>query len=257
MDVSEKWGTDVDTAVNLALEELEATKDQVKITVLEQPSRGFFGIGSKLALVRVEKLKEETIIKETFEKKEKVDIVEKSCETSNNEILKEEQKEKEEDLVTNKVENNVTEVEKNEALNFLKEVTEQMGLDVSMTCKIENESLFINITGKDAGTIIGKRGQTLDSIQYLTSLVVNNKKGGNYIRVVVDVEDYRAKREKTLERLAKRLGEKVIKTQKSVRLEPMNPYERKVIHATLQKNPKLETRSEGKDPYRRVIIELK
>ena len=110
--------------------------------------------------------------------------------------------------------------------------------------------------GKDSGTIIGKRGQTLDAIQYLTSLVVN-KDNEKYQRVVVDAENYREKRERTLEQLANRLADKVIKSRKSVRLEPMNPYERKVIHSTLQSNPKVITRSEGEEPYRRVIIELK
>ena len=142
------------------------------------------------------------------------------------------------------------------ALDFLKEVTEQMGLVVDVTAKANENSVLLNIQGKDSGTIIGKRGQTLDAIQYLTSLVVN-KDQDNYVRVVVDAENYRSKREKTLEKLASRLADKVVKTKRSVRLEPMNPYERKVIHATLQSNPRVTTRSEGQDPYRRVIIELK
>ena len=104
--------------------------------------------------------------------------------------------------------------------------------------------------------MIGKRGQTLDAIQYLTSLVVNKEKE-KYTKVVVDAENYRAKREKTLEALAYRLANKVWKSKRSVKLEPMNPYERKVIHATLQNHPHVTTRSEGEDPYRRVIIELK
>ena len=142
------------------------------------------------------------------------------------------------------------------ALEFLAEVTEQMGLSLDITAKEGGESLYIDIQGKDSGTIIGKRGQTLDAIQYLTSLVVN-KDQENYTRVVVDAENYRAKREKTLEMLAIRLANKVAKSKKSVKLEPMNPYERKVIHATLQNHPHVTTKSEGQDPYRRVIIELK
>ena len=118
------------------------------------------------------------------------------------------------------------------------------------------ETLYIDIQGKDSGTVIGKRGQTLDAIQYLTSLVVNKEQSG-YTRVVIDAENYRAKREKTLELLAIRLAKKVGKTKRSIKLEPMNPYERKVIHATLQNHPYVTTRSEGQDPYRRVIIELK
>ena len=114
-----------------------------------------------------------------------------------------------------------------------------MGLELDITAKEGKDVLYVDIQGKDSGTIIGKRGQTLDAIQYLTSLVVNKEQNA-YTRVVVDAENYRAKREKTLELL-----------------EPMNPYERKVIHATLQNHPRVTTRSEGQDPYRRVIIELK
>ena len=153
-------------------------------------------------------------------------------------------------------EENLTVCENHIALDFLREVTDEMGLSLDITAKEGEETLYINIQGKDSGTIIGKRGQTLDAIQYLTSLVVN-KDREKYMRVVIDAENYRAKREKTLEALAQRLASKVVKTRRSVKLEPMNPYERKVIHSTLQSNPKVVTRSEGQDPYRRVIIELK
>lgn len=261
MDFSEKWGTDVDTAVNLALAELKLTIDEVDVTVLEEPSRGFFGIGSKLALVRVEKKKkaEEPIVApepEVIEKAEEpVEI--KKPKAEHKKEPKAEKKEKIE--AKSSVEREAGElfpVEEHIALDFLKEVTEQMGLEIEISARANDENVFVNIQGKDSGTIIGKRGQTLDAIQYLTSLVVN-KEQSNYIRVVVDAENYRAKREKTLEKLAMRLADKVIKTKRSVRLEPMNPYERKVIHATLQHNARVTTRSEGQDPYRRVIIELK
>ena len=142
-------------------------------------------------------------------------------------------------------------IDNHEALAFLKEITEKMGL-----AKAGEDIVYLEMDGKDSGTIIGKRGQTLDAIQYLTSLVVN-KDSEKYIKVVIDAENYRAKRQKTLEQLANRLAAKVVKTKKYVRLEPMNPYERKIIHATLQKNPNIITRSEGEEPYRRVIIELK
>ena len=146
--------------------------------------------------------------------------------------------------------------EDNRVLLFLKSITETMGLEVSVEAKENEEMIFVDIEGKDSGTIIGKRGQTLDAIQYLTSLVAN-KGDGKYIKVVVDAENYRTKREKTLEQLANRLALKVKKSRKSVRLEPMNPYERKVIHSTLQNNPDVVTRSEGEEPYRRVIIDIK
>ena len=131
-----------------------------------------------------------------------------------------------------------------------------MGLSLNLKAKVGKDVVYLEMDGKDSGSVIGKRGQTLDAIQYLTSLVVN-KNSENYVKVVVDAENYRAKRQKTLEQLANRLAAKVIKTKKYVRLEPMNPYERKIIHATLQQNPNITTRSEGEEPYRRVVIELK
>ena len=148
------------------------------------------------------------------------------------------------------------EIEEHAALDFLKDMTGKMGLSLNLKAKVGEDVVYIEMDGKDSGTVIGKRGQTLDAIQYLTSLVIN-KDSDKYVKVVVDAENYRAKRQKTLEQLANRLAAKVIKTKKYVRLEPMNPYERKVIHATLQQNPNITTRSEGDEPYRRVIIELK
>ncbi len=285
MDVSEKWGTDVETAVNLALADLKLTRDEVEVTVLEEPSRGFFGIGSKLALVRVEKKKPEPApepkpepkpepVKEEIKKeKEEIKAAKSEAKAKKPEAKKgqrnerrgerrserrEKQKEKEA-APKFSLEAEFTDLEpapEHPAVAFLAEVTEQMGLEIKISAKANAENVFVNISGKDSGTVIGKRGQTLDAIQYLTSLVVN-KDNEKYTRVVVDAENYRAKREKTLEKLANRLADKVVKTKRSVRLEPMNPYERKVIHATLQSNSRVTTRSEGQDPYRRVIIELK
>ena len=275
MDFSEKWGTDVDTAVQLALADLKLTIDEVDVTVLEEPSRGFFGIGSKLALVRVEKKKsakpelapisekkpDENIQPEQTKKIEKVEKVE-GTETPKNrkERTNKKHNKREREPIAPVIEKipdeELTVCTDHPALKFLEEVTKEMGLTLDITAKTGEESLYIDIQGKDSGTIIGKRGQTLDAIQYLTSLVVN-KENQKYTRVVVDAENYRAKREKTLEKLALRLAGKVVKTKRSVKLEPMNPYERKVIHATLQNHPQVTTRSEGQDPYRRVIIELK
>lgn len=264
MDFSEKWGKDVDEAVRLALIDLNLTEDQVKVTVLEEPTKGFFGLGSKLAKVRVEKkveIKEERVQKtETYYKPEKPQKKE-------NEI-KAEKRERKDDRPRQTGENpfegsfsirekpaDLKELQDSEAEVFLKEITAKMGLNLKMKVLGNDSCMFVDIEGRDSGTIIGKRGQTLDAIQYLTSLVVNKDKE-KYMRVVVDAENYREKRERTLEQLANRLADKVVKTRKSVRLEPMNPYERKVIHATLQVNPKVTTRSEGEEPYRRVIIEL-
>lgn len=291
MDYSEKWGVDVEEAVRLALIDLKLSRDEVEVTVLEQPSKGFFGIGSKLAKVRVEKKKEEK--KEEAAKTDVVFDKEKGAEgpeaVGNDEAVKEKKVETErhqnrdgrkDDRKSRKNRNRnerkvhdgkqnernlnidvvdkekLEEVEEHEALTFLKDVTEKMGLYLNFKARVGEDMVYIEMDGKDSGTIIGKRGQTLDSIQYLTSLVIN-KDSENYIKVVIDAENYRAKRQKTLEQLVERLAAKVIRTGKYVRLEPMNPYERKIIHATLQQNPEIITRSEGEEPYRRVIIELK
>lgn len=288
MDYSEKWGVDVDEAVRLALMDLKCSRDEVEVMVLEQPSKGFFGIGSKLAKVRVEK-------KKTEEKEASDDIYDKTAIKAAKSVAagsaaehkpKEKSKDKPHTKDNNKRnrknknrnekksgeykkdfsesslnievvdKSKLKDVEEHEALDFLKDITEKMGLNLGFSVKTGDDVVYIEMNGKDSGTVIGKRGQTLDSLQYLTSLVIN-KGRENYIKVVIDAENYRAKRQKTLEQLANRLAAKVVKTKKYVRLEPMNPYERKIIHATLQQNPDVSTRSEGEEPYRRVVIELK
>jgi spoIIIJ-associated protein len=151
---------------------------------------------------------------------------------------------------------NLERIEGNEASVFLKDIIEKMGLTVDVNVFKNDECVYIEIEGPDSRTMIGKRGQTLDSIQYLTNLVMN-KEREDYQRVIIDVEGYRSRREKTLERLTVKLAKKVQKTGKSVRLEPMNPYERKVIHSTVQNISGVETHSEGEEPYRRVVIDKK
>ena len=253
MDYSEKWGRDVDEAVKLALEDLKVSIDEVDVTVLEEPSRGFFGIGSKLALVRVEKKK----IAEP-EPEPPAPAYEAPVQAAVQEPVKEKEEARPKQNKEKKNRQKATKENKTKKpeLSVLREVIKEMGLDCEVSGKMGKETIYLNIQGKDSGTIIGKRGQTLDSIQYLVSLVVN-KDSNKYTRVVVDAENYRAKRERTLEALAFRLAGKVTRSKRPVKLEPMNPYERKVIHATLQNHPHVTTRSEGEDPYRRVIIELK
>lgn len=142
--------------------------------------------------------------------------------------------------------------------NFLRILFNKMKIDTNIKIERKKYDLNINVegNGKDMGIIIGKRGKTLDSIQYLTSLKVN-KGREKYIRIVLDTEGYRQKREETLKRLAFRMAEKVKRIGKSVKLEYMNPYERRIIHSTLQNDPNVTTYSEGKEPYRKVVIELK
>ena len=204
MEYLERYGDTVEAAKKLAADELGLSVDDVEVEVLEEPKKGFLGLGAKQAFVRVTpKLSPEKI-----------------------------------------------------ALAFVEDITKKMGLDLSMESSVHEGIIYIDIEGKDAGTIIGKRGQTLDSLQYLTNLAVN-KNTDKYVKVVINAENYREKRESTLEQLAIRLAGKVSKTKRPVRLEPMNPYERKVIHTTLQDDVRVNTRSEGDEPYRRVVIEVR
>lgn len=291
MIYSEKWGTSIEEAVRLALSDLKLTIDEVNVIVLEEPSKGFFGLGNKLAKVRVEK-KEVMETPKVEEPKAKVDIkpkaeerapqkpeikaeakIETKPEIKAEAKIETKTEKKPEPKFPQKREKETKEgkgtfssIQKkpdglkpladHEALTFIRETVSKMGLKLTVAGKTDDECIYIEISGDDSGTIIGKRGQTLDALQYLTSLVANKNKE-KYVRVVIDAENYRAKREKTLEQLALRLAEKVVKSRKPVRLEPMNPYERKVIHSTLQSHTKVTTRSEGEEPYRRVIIELK
>lgn len=144
------------------------------------------------------------------------------------------------------------------AIEFLGQVFEAMNMTVNIAAEYneEEKEININLTGDDMGILIGKRGQTLDSLQYLVSLVVN-KKSDDYIRIKLDTENYRERRKETLETLAKNIAYKVKRTKRSVSLEPMNPYERRIIHAALQNDKYVVTRSDGEEPFRHVIISLK
>ena len=285
LDVVEKWGDSVDQAVDLALRDMKLSRDDVDIEVLEEPSRGFLGIvGQKLARVKVTRkgadIKEpEKKEEKSFEPVKKVAPVEAAREEEPDEEAKPERRWKKnnnkkplselidtdepltpeaslEDLDFHKQMKELPPCTEHPALTFLDDVIKEMGLDLKMDAKADDTNIYIELSGEDCGTIIGRRGQTLDAIQYLTSLVVN-KEHDQYIKVVLDAEDYRSRREKTLEQLADKMARKAVKSHRSVKLDPMNPYERKVIHATLQKNPRVTTRSEGQDPYRRVVIEPK
>ena len=292
MRSSEKWGVDVETAVGLALKDLKLERDEVEVEVLEESSNGFLGIGSKLARVRVtakedkgnnvkekatfddidailaglpenssSKLPDEVRAEyDKYEAEEREDARAREKAHAKSRKNSKSSKNKKYDL---SVEDSMLyEVKKLDPVQghpveaFLRDIADKMGIDLDFSVKAGEELVFVEITGKDTGTIIGKRGATLDAVQCLASYVVN-KENGKYTRVILDAENYRSKREKTLVNLANRLAGKVERTRHSVTLEPMNPYERKVIHCTLQNHPKVKTRSEGKDPYRKVIIELK
>ena len=150
------------------------------------------------------------------------------------------------------------EEEKDPAEDFLAKVFAAMGVKAEAQIEFDEEekTMNINLTGDDMGMLIGKRGQTLDSLQYLVSLVVN-KDAENYIRVKVDTENYRQRRKDTLENLAKNISYKVKRTKRAVSLEPMNPYERRIIHSALQNDRYVSTHSEGEEPFRRVVVTLK
>lgn len=284
MKFSEKWGDSIDNAVDLALADLKLTREEVNIIVLEEPTRGFFGIGSKLAKVRVEeKAKEKPAkpVKTEAPKEPKKEVkVEKPVSSAEKEEVKTEEKPERKKNKRNhkkdrkpemKAESedsfnfgeanifgerptDLVEQAEHPAKDFLTQITKEMGIDVNIKVSTNADCVYVDIDGPDSGTVIGKRGQTLDAVQYLTSLVVNKGESG-YIRVVIDAEGYRQKREIALEKLALRLAEKAKRSGKSVRLEPMNPYERKVIHTALQKVSGVTTKSEGEEPYRRVVIE--
>ena len=147
------------------------------------------------------------------------------------------------------------------AADFLNKVFDAMDLTVKLDVNIEDQdneqTINIDIVGDDMGVLIGKRGQTLDSLQYLTSLIVNRESDDKFSRVRLDTENYRERRQQTLENLAKNIAKKVKRIKKPVALEPMNPYERRIIHSALQNDKYCTTRSEGEEPYRHVVVVLK
>ena len=142
------------------------------------------------------------------------------------------------------------------AVTFLQEIFQAMGMSVSIETKLKERQLAIELSGDEMGVLIGKRGQTLDSLQYLVSLVVN-KGSSPYVSILLDTENYRQRRKETLESLAYNLAKKVKQTKRNVVLEPMNPYERRIIHSSLQNDRYVTTYSEGEEPYRNVVITLK
>lgn len=145
----------------------------------------------------------------------------------------------------------------NEAKTFLMEVLQSMNMEAEVNLKYENNEIKIELIGPNMGLLIGYRGETLDSLQYLISLVVNKNHDEEYKRVILDTENYRAKREETLKRLASKIAYKVRISGRVLKLEPMNPYERRIIHSTLQNDSYIYTFSEGEEPYRRVVVDLK
>lgn len=262
----------VDDAITEALIQLGVTSDKLEYEVIEKGSTGFLGIGAKQAVIEarkkhevVEKKAEEVKpVKETKAVKENKEI--KAAEKPERKAEKKPHvpaKEVKETKVEEKPVRHSSELAKVEDVTmeavekFLKDTLNAMGMDVELTTCVDKEgALSIEMKGNNMGILIGKRGQTLDSLQYLANRVANKHQDG-YVRVKLDTENYRARREETLKNLAKNIAYKVKRSRRPVSLEPMNPYERRIIHSALQNDPYVTTHSEGEEPYRKVVITLK
>ena len=253
MDFVEYKGKTVDDAITEACQALTVTSDRLEYEVIEKGSSGILGFGSKPAIIKARVKIEKKEEKKEVKPQKKADKVEKTA--VKNEVKEEVKKEEKAPKKEFKSDKSSTVVPAADPKEFLENVFNAMNMNVDIDVKQEGNEINIELSGDDMGVLIGKRGQTLDSLQYLTSLVVN-KGTSEYIRVKVDTEDYRKRRKETLENLAKNLAYKVKRTKKPVTLEPMNPYERRVIHSALQNDKYVSTHSEGEEPYRKVVITL-
>ena len=265
-----KTGKTVDEAVREALTELNINKEDANIQILDEGQKGFLGlIGSKDATVKVWPKEDENknilndIFNEDLEKEKSQDEVldtYNELKFENNDNSNEISYEKTEDIISEEEKKTSIEEENEEILStareFMTKILETLELENIIEMELEENTLHINVNGDEnrLGILIGKRGVTLDSIQYILNLIVN-KKSSRYIRVSLDSSGYREKRKETLTNLAEKMAKKVIKTGRSVRLEPMNSYERKIIHTALQDFEGVLTHSEGKDPFRKVVIQ--
>ena len=270
-DFREFTGKTVEEAIANAVAELGIDKNSIQFEIVEHESKGFLGIGSKPAKIKVTVETKEA--SEEVTEAEKVEAVEVKTEVSSEEEAKAKEEESDDDFHAEDVDESEEASEKNsgeknsqedidkaiaEAKEFISKVLGIMEItaNIEAVYSEEDATINVNLVGDDMGVLIGKRGATLDSLQYLTSLVVN-KGTKEYIKVKLDTEDYRKRRKDTLENLAKNLAQKAKRTGKSVSLEPMNPYERRIIHSALQSDKFVETHSEGEEPYRRVVITVK
>ena len=260
----------LDDAITEALVQLGVTSDRLDYIVVEKGSEGFLGIGRKQAVIKARRKREEKPVEETVEEskvetpvKEEVKPekkTEKKPAKEHSHTKKNVREEKPEVKSEPKKEVELAKVEPQTietCEKFIYDVMNAMDMDdVKVTSVVDEEgALSINMEGSNMGILIGKRGQTLDSLQYLTNRVANKMQDG-YVRVKLDTEDYRRRRKETLENLAKNIASKVKRTRRTVALEPMNPYERRIIHSALQSDPAVSTHSEGEEPYRRVVVTL-
>ena len=263
----------VDDAITEALIQLGVTSDRLEYEVIEKGSAGFLGIGMKQAVIEArrkpepkeEKVEEPVVEEPVKAEPKKVETVQpqkaaaekKADEPQKAAFEKAVEKEVKEEV---KKETKLVEVQPQtiEAVeDFLKNTMKAMDMEVELKTEIDQDgALCVDMSGEHMGILIGMRGQTLDSLQYLANRVANKHQEG-YVRVKLDTENYRARREETLRHLAKNIAHKVKRNRRPVALEPMNPYERRIIHSALQSDPYVMTHSEGEEPFRKVVITLK
>ena len=262
----------VDDAITEALIQLGVTSERLEYEVIEKGSAGFLGIGMKQAVIEArrkpepkeEKVEEPVVEEPVKAEPKKVEAVQpqkaaekKADEPKKAAFEKAVEKEVKEEV---KKETKLVEVQPqtiNAVEDFLKNTMKAMDMEVELKTEIDQDgALCVDMSGEHMGILIGKRGQTLDSLQYLANRVANKHQEG-YVRVKLDTENYRARREETLRHLAKNIAHKVKRNRRPVALEPMNPYERRIIHSALQSDPYVMTHSEGEEPFRKVVITLK
>ena len=253
MDYIEVSAKTIEEATSQATAQIESQGRVVtSVKVLEEPSKGFLGFGKKDALVRV--YFEEGTAEPTAVVEEVVSIVETVTETAVDTV------ETDNTEIPVVVEDGITKAEQDfiadTGKEFLLGMFGKMGLSVQIEKLTTKDKITFQVHGEDLGILIGKHGQTLDAIQYLTNLVAN-KEVHRRCQIVVDVENYRSRREETLIQLAHRLGAKVRRTRQKIALEPMNAFERKIIHVALQNEKHIKTDSEGQEPYRHIVIYYK
>ena len=257
----------VDDAINEGLVRLGTTSDKMDVEVLEKESSGFLGfIGRHDAKIRVRlkevkpaPIPEKKVVKEVKPASVKTNIVENKTEEKPVADIQRKPKKKIDEIEKSEpVSADRQEKAKADAVKFLTDVFKAMKLEAVVNVEFdtaENE-LSIDVKAEDMGVLIGKRGQTLDSLQYIVSLAIN-KDSNEYVKVKLDSENYRIRRKETLENLARNIASKVKRTGRQVSLEPMNSFERRIIHSALQGDPDCETFSEGNDPYRKVVVKPK
>lgn len=242
MNLAQTSGKTLEEAIRLAMIQLDATKEEIEYTILDEGSKGFLGFGAKEIKIEAKKV---------ISKKNK--STEKSTEKTKNSAETKVKPPTRTLKSKSSLKSTVEKTAPNVAETFVTELLDKMGIDCRLSMEYDHEEIKINISGENLAHLIGKHGQTLDALQYLTNLTVN-RNSEKYIRVNIDIEGYRDKRKEALESLAFRLASRVRKSRKSIVLEPMNPYERRIVHSCMHKEMNIGTRSEGSDPNRRIVI---